>query len=163
MAEVRIPYPFIVEQVEDEDGGLYWFAEVPDLPGCCADGDTPEELVEMLAEAIKAWTNDAKERGQPVPEPSRTEKFSGRVVLRMPPSLHRRLSLMAKRNRVSLNTQILNALYYNVGQESAPRWSSAFVFIENPVQVTATSEVPPALLQRLRTYSHTEVTAWQPK
>lgn len=119
--QLRIHYPFIVEQVEEEDGSTYWAAEVPDLPGCVATGDTPEELFETVADMIEAWIETARSRGQEIPEPSTVENYSGKVLLRMPPTLHRRLALMAKRNRISLNSQILNALHYNIGRESAPR------------------------------------------
>lgn len=38
---------------ESEEGG-YW-AEVPALPGCATQGDTVEELIENLHEAIEGW------------------------------------------------------------------------------------------------------------
>ena len=110
---IRIRYPFIVEQVQEEDGSAYWVAEVPDLPGCAAHGRTLEELAQALAGAIEDWIALAQERGVPIPEPSLEEHYSGKLMLRMPPSLHRRLALLAKRNNVSLNTQILNLLYHN--------------------------------------------------
>jgi len=38
---------------EAEEGG-YW-AEVPSLPGCYTQGETIEEITEMLKEAIEGW------------------------------------------------------------------------------------------------------------
>lgn len=38
---------------EAEEGG-FW-AEVPDLPGCATQGDTLQELLRNLAEAVEGW------------------------------------------------------------------------------------------------------------
>ena len=46
-----------------------WLAEVPELPGCMADGDTPEAALAMAQEVIGMWIDTAKELGRPVPEP----------------------------------------------------------------------------------------------
>ena len=42
-----------------EEGG-YW-AEVPALPGCITEGDTWEELIANLKDAIEGWLEDANE------------------------------------------------------------------------------------------------------
>jgi predicted RNase H-like HicB family nuclease len=44
--------------VHDEDGG-YW-AQVPALPGCATEGDTMEELLANVKEAIKGWLEAAE-------------------------------------------------------------------------------------------------------
>lgn len=55
---------------------LYWsaedavfIAEVPELPGCMAHGDTQEEALASVKEAIHLWIDTAREFGDPVPEP----------------------------------------------------------------------------------------------
>ena len=55
---------------------LYWsqrdmlyIAEVPELPGCSAHGDSREEALKNVNEAIRLWVETAKEFGDPVPEP----------------------------------------------------------------------------------------------
>ncbi len=55
---------------------IYWskedvafIAEVPELPGCMAHGDTPEEALKNAKEAIQLWIDTAKEYGDPVPDP----------------------------------------------------------------------------------------------
>ena len=50
-----------------EDG--VFVAEVPELSGCIAHGDTQEEALAKAQEAIKLWIDTAKEFGDPVPEP----------------------------------------------------------------------------------------------
>ncbi len=61
-------YPTIVYYTE-EDGG--YFAVVPDLPGCTAHGETPEEALREAQIAQELWLEAVQERGWPIPEPSR--------------------------------------------------------------------------------------------
>jgi predicted RNase H-like HicB family nuclease len=46
-----------------------WIADVPDLKGCSAHGDTPEEAIAEAQVAIELWIDTARDRGLPVPEP----------------------------------------------------------------------------------------------
>lgn len=48
-----------------------FIAEVPDLKGCSAVGDTPEEALKEVQVAIKNWLEIAREKGLPIPEPRR--------------------------------------------------------------------------------------------
>lgn len=55
---------------------LYWsaedkafIAEVPELPGCMAHGDTQEDALHRIQEAMNAWIEVAQETGRPIPEP----------------------------------------------------------------------------------------------
>jgi len=51
----------------DEDN--IFIAEIPELPGCMAHGDTQEEALRNVKEAAKLWIETANEFGDPVPEP----------------------------------------------------------------------------------------------
>jgi antitoxin HicB len=55
----------------DEGGG--WLAEVPELPGCMSDGETPQQAVESVMDAITCWIEAAEEDGRPVPAPANVE------------------------------------------------------------------------------------------
>ena len=44
-------------------------AEVPELPGCAADGATHQEAVANAEVVIREWIETAKELGRPIPEP----------------------------------------------------------------------------------------------
>jgi predicted RNase H-like HicB family nuclease len=66
----KIEYPVIIEPLTDEDGGGY-AAIVPDLPGCMSDGETPEEAMANVRDAIAAWKSEAKRLGRSIPTPSR--------------------------------------------------------------------------------------------
>jgi predicted RNase H-like HicB family nuclease len=55
---------------------IYWsredqlfVAEVPELPGCAAHGESQEEALANVNEAIDLWIQTAREFGDPVPEP----------------------------------------------------------------------------------------------
>ena len=55
---------------------LYWsnaddafVAEVPELPGCMAHGDTQEAALKHVKEAMALWIDTAREFGDPIPEP----------------------------------------------------------------------------------------------
>ena len=51
----------------DEDG--IFIVEVPELPGCMADGQTYQEAVANAETVIQDWIETAKELGRPVPQP----------------------------------------------------------------------------------------------
>jgi predicted RNase H-like HicB family nuclease len=58
-------YVVIYEQAED--GG--WGAYMPDLPGVIALGATRSEVTERIQEALAAYVDDVRQRGQALPEP----------------------------------------------------------------------------------------------
>ena len=55
---------------------IYWsqhdeafIAEVPELPGCAADGGTYQEALDNVQVVIQEWIDTAKDLGREVPEP----------------------------------------------------------------------------------------------
>lgn len=55
---------------------IYWskadnsfIVEVPELPGCMADGDSYEQAVANAQVVIQEWIDTAKSLGRPIPEP----------------------------------------------------------------------------------------------
>ena len=50
-----------------EDGAF--IAEVPELPGCAADGKTRQEALANVEVAIQEWIETAKEMRRPIPKP----------------------------------------------------------------------------------------------
>jgi len=51
----------------DEDQAF--IAEVPELPGCAADGATYQEALANVEVVIQEWIETAQELGRPIPEP----------------------------------------------------------------------------------------------
>jgi predicted RNase H-like HicB family nuclease len=58
-----------------EEGPTSFGAYVPDLPGCIAAGESKEEVLSLIREAIELHLEGLKEQGQPVPVPSSTSEL----------------------------------------------------------------------------------------
>jgi antitoxin HicB len=111
-------YPISIRPIEDKDGGGY-LAEVPDLLGCMADGETVEEAIKEVNSAIESWISTAKEFNDPIPKPSMAMNYSGQWRIRVPKHLHAALSLKAKEEGVSLNMLAATFLAEGVGKRLA--------------------------------------------
>lgn len=59
-------YKIIVYWSEDDEA---FIAEVPELPGCAADGPTYQQAVRNAEIVIDEWIETAKEPGRPIPQP----------------------------------------------------------------------------------------------
>ncbi len=116
--EEYLKLPYTIEVVRDETGG--YFAKVLELPGCMTQADDFVELAEMIKDAMTAWIETALADGEPVPEPKRADDYSGKFMVRIPKSLHRDLSHLAKQEGVSLNAFVSIAL----GQTAARKRSA---------------------------------------
>lgn len=55
-----------------EKGPTSYGAHVPDLPGCIAVGQTKQEVLGLIREAIEFHLDGLKQDGQPIPDPSST-------------------------------------------------------------------------------------------
>ncbi len=122
---LSLKYP--VQLVEQEQGGYFVF--IPDLPGCMSQGETTEEALGAIEEARQLWLEEACASGLDVPEPSEQREFSGRFVVRMPGTLHRRLARAAKQEGVSLNQYVVSMLSagYVLDAAAAPGRQVGFV------------------------------------
>lgn len=101
--------------------GEGWFVRVRELPGCMSQGDTTEQAVAMIREAMHGWLEVALEYGDPIPEPRPEDDYSGKFVVRVPRSLHRELAETAEREGVSLNQYINAVLAQAVGRATPAR------------------------------------------
>jgi predicted RNase H-like HicB family nuclease len=63
----KIQYLTLVTQEEATDGSLVYRAEIPDLPGCMSHGDTREEALQNLEEAMDLYIETLVEQGRPIP------------------------------------------------------------------------------------------------
>lgn len=102
---MKLPYTY--ELTQDPDVG--WGIRIKELPGCISQGETVEEALRMIKDAQHLWLEVELERGAIIPMPHQEEEFSGKFVVRIPRSLHKKLVEMAEEEGVSLN-QIVNYL-----------------------------------------------------
>ena len=58
-----------------EQGATSWGAHVPDLPGCVAVGESREEALRLIREAIEFHIDGLRQDGLPVPTPSSEGDF----------------------------------------------------------------------------------------
>lgn len=59
----------------DEDG--YWIAECPSLPGCISQGESKEEAITNITDAIRAYIEALTLAGDPIP----TDSMSHQIVV----------------------------------------------------------------------------------
>jgi predicted RNase H-like HicB family nuclease len=59
-------YEVIIYWSEEDEA---FIAEVPELPGCAADGPTYKEALANVEVVIQEWIDTAKELGRPIPKP----------------------------------------------------------------------------------------------
>jgi antitoxin HicB len=116
--------PYTIELQYDPEGA--WFVRVKELRGCMSQGDTPEEAVAMIKEAMELWLEVALEDGDPIPEPREHGDYSGKFVVRVPRSLHRELVEAAEAEGVSLNQ------YINVALARAVAMPPASAYLQGP-------------------------------
>jgi len=74
---LSLRYPVVIEKYTECDGEEHFGAEIPDLPGCGAEGRTKEEALERLQEAKRAWIEVSLERGLTIPEPGSGLELAG--------------------------------------------------------------------------------------
>lgn len=131
-------YP--VTLVKDEGGG--YVAELCDLPGCITVGETVREALANLSSARVLWLKTAFERGDEIPLPSTDETYSGKILVRMPRSLHRRLAERADHEGVSLNQLVITVLAHGLGERGH---SPGSTYATRPAasSVSCVSEGPP--------------------
>lgn len=110
-------YPVEVRPLSTADGGG-WLATFPDLPGCLGDGATPAAAIEDGYEAAAAWLKVAEEHGDPIPEAGANGE-TGRLMARLPKSLHSRLNICAAQEGVSMNTLVVSLLAEGIGARAA--------------------------------------------
>jgi antitoxin HicB len=131
----ELPYPVTLVQETGGDGGD-WVATVDALAGCTARGDTPQEAIDAVSLATTAWLENAAREGRDAPEPKSVQSHSGRLLLRMPQTLHAELSRVAERESVSLNQFITDVLAGSLGWRVPSRVGR---IATRPVQADAAS------------------------
>ncbi|MGH9051624.1 MAG: toxin-antitoxin system HicB family antitoxin [Acidimicrobiia bacterium] len=110
--------PWTTELKRNEDGSV--FARIVELPGCMTEGETEEEAVRNLREALGLWLDSELAQGHPIPRPE-SKRYSGTFTVRTSPWLHRLATEAARRENVSLNEFVNEAVAVASGGAAAFR------------------------------------------
>lgn len=106
---MNLPYNFLIRSISDESGN-YFYGQVLELDGCQSHGETFEEASGNLSEAMKGWLSVKLEHGDHIPEPVNDDNYSGKFIVRVPKSLHKRLAIEAQKEGISLNQYLVYKL-----------------------------------------------------
>jgi antitoxin HicB len=117
---MTLRYPIEINEIPEEESGGF-SARIPLLGrySCVADGETVEEAVENLKAVKEDLLKDLLERGIAIPEPQsqKESEFSGRLLVRMPSSLHMQISEKAESRGESLNKYLVNVLSADIERD----------------------------------------------
>ena len=105
-----LPYHVTLVRGDDARGKGGWAASVEELPDCTAAGKSPEEAVQRVRKTMEQWISGALDRDEEIPEPRSSSSASGRLLVRMPKTLHGQLARAAEHEGVSLNQFITGSL-----------------------------------------------------
>lgn len=106
------------EKIDDE---FYYVGRVAELPNITAFEATYAEAHTIVVDAIQTFKTIADETGVkfPLPYPALSEEFSGRITLRVPKSLHAKVSFFAAQENVSINQYLTTAIAVYVGESTS--------------------------------------------
>ena len=104
-------YPFHVYRTQVEEH-VFWVAESRALKGCVGQGDTPELAIAELESNEQSWMALAELYGMEIPEVpmENFNSYSGKLTLRVAPYVHQEAAEIAKKQNISLNQYISDAI-----------------------------------------------------
>ena len=106
---LSLPYSKVIVKRDDEDG-VHYIGKVLEIDGCMGDGETEALAIESLNDSLEAILESMLEHGDHIPEPVIEDNFSGKFIVRLPKSLHRRLAFESQKEGISLNQYALYKL-----------------------------------------------------
>ncbi len=118
---MELPYTIMLQRDADEEGHHGFVAEVRELPGCLSQGESAEEAVAGISDAMAGWLSVALEDEREIPEPRDLDSYSGKFILRIPRSLHAALVVQAEEEGVSLNQFVSSGLAFFLGLRTGER------------------------------------------
>lgn len=101
-------YSYYTYKLQTTDGEV-WVAESLSLNGCAGQGNTPEEAVMELESNEVEWLTTAQKMNIDIPQEA-TNRYSGKISLRLAPSEHRKAVIRAKIEGISLNQYLCDAI-----------------------------------------------------
>lgn len=89
---------------------ITWSEEDEEYIGLCAEfpslswlTESPEEALHGIHQVVADVVTDMEANNEPVPEPIAIKQYSGKFMVHVPPTLHRRFVLEAAESGISLN------------------------------------------------------------
>lgn len=96
---------------------ITWSAEDKEFVGLCAEfpslswlAETPEAALQGIRRVVAEAVTDMQSNKETVPQPLATRRYSGRLMVRIPPHIHRELTIQAAEEKVSINRLISSRL-----------------------------------------------------
>ncbi|PIT79697.1 hypothetical protein B9Z39_03865 [Limnohabitans sp. JirII-29] len=128
IAKAKPAFPFdayshVVSPIDAAEGGGFMFT-MPDIPGVMGDGATALEAIADGREAFIATVSAMVDMGQQIPSPAfnandfTPASASGKVLARLPRSMHMQLTARAKTEGVSLNALVLALIAEGLGRRN---------------------------------------------
>ena len=100
-------YTYRVTWSEEDQEHVGLCVEFPGLSWLEA---TPEKALKGISNLVHECISDLASNGEEIPQPISLKKFSGKFMVRVPPEIHRHLSIQAAESGVSLNRLISSKL-----------------------------------------------------
>lgn len=92
---------------------VMWSEEDKEYVGLCAEfpslswlAKSPEAALKGIRKTVNNVLKDMKKSREKIPEPLSSRRFSGKLMVRIPPEVHRKLALEAEEENISLNRLI---------------------------------------------------------
>jgi len=111
------------------EGETYYVSRVKEFPGLSEFCETAEEARSLTIDALTGLKKMSDSKGTSFPEPAHIEEdFSGRITLRLPKTLHRKLSESAEDEGISLNQYIVSLISSQSGKNEVENQIRELVF-----------------------------------
>ena len=100
-------YTYRVSYSEDDKEYVGLCAEFPSLSWLDA---SRNEAFSGIQDLVSEVVEDMRNTDEDIPEPLSLKKYSGKFMVRIPPAVHRDLSILASENNISLNRLVSSKL-----------------------------------------------------
>jgi len=100
-------YTYRIEWSEDDQ---VFIGRCLEFPGLAAHGDSSEAALKEIKVVVNESVKWLRDDNKTIPEPLGLKKYKGKLTLRVPPELHRKLVMRSVEEGVSVNQYILSRL-----------------------------------------------------
>jgi predicted HicB family RNase H-like nuclease len=100
-------YTYRVTWSDDDNEYVGLCAEFPSLSWLAG---SPEAALKGMRKLVEDVLRDMQKEGEAIPEPIACKKYSGKFMVRVPPHVHRQLTIEAAESGISLNRLVSSKL-----------------------------------------------------